>query len=98
MAAREPGAVARLQRRLPLVRRGRRDFRRVSEEVARHAAIRGNVETEIAGEESGAGCGCAYPLDVSDDGRRPVQRDPGAAARDGAGLPATCALRSRRCP
>ena len=42
------------------------DFARVSEEVARHAAIRGNVETEMAGEESGAGCGCAYPAAVSD--------------------------------
>jgi hypothetical protein len=42
------------------------DFRCVAEEVLRHAALRGNVETEIAGEESGAGCGCAYPADVSD--------------------------------
>lgn len=43
------------------------DFERVAEEVQRHAALRGNVETEIAGEDSGAGCGCAYPADVSDD-------------------------------
>lgn len=42
------------------------DFRRVSEEVLRHPTVRGNVETEIAGEDSGAGCGCAYPADVSD--------------------------------
>ena len=42
------------------------DFERVSAEVLRHPAIRGNVETEIAGEDSGAGCGCAYPADVSD--------------------------------
>ena len=42
------------------------EFRRISEEVLRHPAIRGNVETEIAGEDSGAGCGCAYPADVSD--------------------------------
>lgn len=42
------------------------DFGRVSEEVSRHAAIRGNVETEIAGDDTGAGCGCAYPVDVSD--------------------------------
>ena len=42
------------------------DFERVSEGVSRHAAIRGNVETEISGEDSGAGCGCAYPADVSD--------------------------------
>lgn len=42
------------------------DFRRVAGEVSRHAAIRGNVETELAGEDCGAGCGCAYPADVSD--------------------------------
>jgi hypothetical protein len=42
------------------------DFRRIAEEVQRHAALRGNVETEIAGEDAGAGCGCAYPADVSD--------------------------------
>ena len=42
------------------------DFAHVTRSVLRHAAIRGNVETEIAGEDSGAGCGCAYPVDVSD--------------------------------
>jgi hypothetical protein len=42
------------------------DFRAVDRAVAAHAALRGNVETELAGEESGAGCGCAYPVDVSD--------------------------------
>jgi hypothetical protein len=42
------------------------DFERVTHAVLRHAALRGNVETEIAAEESGAGCGCAYPLDVGD--------------------------------
>lgn len=42
------------------------DFEGVSRAVLAHPAIRGNVETEIAGEESGAGCGCAYPVDVSD--------------------------------
>jgi hypothetical protein len=44
----------------------RDDFVAVNEGVLGHRAIRGNVETEIALEESGAGCGCAYPLDVSD--------------------------------
>ena len=43
-----------------------RDFESVSRSVLAHAAIRGNVETEIGGEASGAGCGCAYPVDVSD--------------------------------
>jgi hypothetical protein len=42
------------------------DFARVTEFALKHPAIRGNVETEIAHEDSGAGCGCAYPLDVSD--------------------------------
>jgi hypothetical protein len=42
------------------------DFEAVSARVLRHAALRGNVETEVAGEERGAGCGCAYPMDVSD--------------------------------
>ena len=42
------------------------DFEEVSREVLRHAALRGNVETEVAAEASDAGCGCAYPVDVSD--------------------------------
>ena len=42
------------------------DFVRVSEEVSRHAALRGNVETELANDDTAAGCGCAYPADVSD--------------------------------
>ncbi|HET9404266.1 MAG TPA: hypothetical protein VFO57_06785 [Burkholderiales bacterium] len=32
----------------------------------RYMALRGNVETEIAGEDGGAGCGCGYPEFVSD--------------------------------
>jgi len=42
------------------------DFARVTRKVLEHWALRGNVETEIAAEDSGAGCGCAYPLDVCD--------------------------------
>ena len=42
------------------------DFRAVHGAVLAHAALRGNVETELAAEETGAGCGCAYPADVSD--------------------------------
>jgi hypothetical protein len=42
------------------------DFRAISREVLRHVALRGNVETELAVDESDAGCGCAYPADVSD--------------------------------
>jgi hypothetical protein len=42
------------------------DFLAVNATVLGRPAIRGNVETELAAEESGAGCGCAYPADVSD--------------------------------
>jgi hypothetical protein len=34
--------------------------------VLAHAAIRGNVESEIASPVDGAGCGCAYPQWVGD--------------------------------
>lgn len=43
------------------------DFARISKSALDHFATRGNVETEIAGEETGAGCGCAYPDDVEDE-------------------------------
>lgn len=42
------------------------DFDALNREVLRHHALRGNVETEIAGEDEGAGCGCAYPDAVSE--------------------------------
>ncbi|HSN20631.1 MAG TPA: hypothetical protein VLS49_08135, partial [Usitatibacter sp.] len=42
------------------------DFAAVAAAVRRHRALRGNVETELAHDEDGAGCGCAYPADVSD--------------------------------
>jgi len=42
------------------------DFDAVNREVLRHHALRGNVETEIAREDEGAGCGCAYPDAVSE--------------------------------
>ena len=41
-------------------------FADVQRRVLAHTALRGNVETEIAGEESGIGCGCAYPESVPD--------------------------------
>ena len=67
MAAREPGPVR-------IVFNGDfhwfdvapADFRALAHGVGPHARLRGNVETELAGGDSGAGCGCAYPLDVSD--------------------------------
>lgn len=68
LAAREPGPVA-------LVFNGdfhwfdaeARLFAEVQRRVLAHNALRGNVETEIAGEDDGAGCGCAYPESVPDD-------------------------------
>jgi hypothetical protein len=40
-------------------------FCAINHDVLRHRALRGNVETEIAGEDAAAGCGCAYPDTVS---------------------------------
>jgi hypothetical protein len=42
-------------------------FASVQRRVAAHVALRGNVETEIAGDDDAAGCGCAYPESVPDD-------------------------------
>ena len=41
-------------------------FRALNGTVLQHAALRGNVETELAGEDAVAGCGCAYPEWVGD--------------------------------
>ncbi len=43
-------------------------FAEIAQRVARHHAIRGNVETELARRSDiGAGCGCAYPASVDED-------------------------------
>jgi len=47
-------------------------FARVQQQVLAHAALRGNVETEIAAPDAAddaadAGCGCAYPEWVGDE-------------------------------
>lgn len=39
-------------------------FAAVDARVARHRALRGNVETELASDDGSAGCGCAYPDSV----------------------------------
>ncbi|MDB5601491.1 MAG: hypothetical protein JWN71_3535 [Xanthobacteraceae bacterium] len=42
-------------------------FAAIDSRVARHHALRGNVESEIArAADIGAGCGCAYPATVDD--------------------------------
>jgi hypothetical protein len=67
IVAAEPGAVLAFNGDFHWFDADPADFERVDAEVERHARLRGNVETEIAGEDSGAGCGCAYPADVSDE-------------------------------
>lgn len=42
-------------------------FDEINRRVLAHLALRGNVETEIAGDDAAAGCGCAYPAFVGDD-------------------------------
>ena len=42
-------------------------FSAIDASVMRHRATRGNVETELALPESGAGCGCGYPAWVGDE-------------------------------
>jgi hypothetical protein len=41
-------------------------FADINRRVLRHIALRGNVETELAADDAGFGCGCGYPDDVSD--------------------------------
>ncbi|MBI1396254.1 MAG: hypothetical protein GC151_09780 [Betaproteobacteria bacterium] len=41
-------------------------FERVDRAVSHHERLRGNVETELAGDDDAAGCGCAYPEWVGD--------------------------------
>ena len=75
-------------------------FAAVERGVARHDATRGNVETELAQPQAGAGCGCGYPDWVGDEDvarsnriierlRNTASRAPGAAARLAA-LPMFC--------
>jgi hypothetical protein len=42
-------------------------FIAIERAVQRHAALRGNVETEIAAHDGANGCGCAYPESVPDE-------------------------------
>ncbi len=66
LVAREPAAVLVFNGDFHWFDVDERDFERVAGEVLRHPALRGNVETELAQEDSDAGCGCAYPDEVSD--------------------------------
>lgn len=42
-------------------------FQQIEQGISAHLALRGNVETELGrADDSGAGCGCAYPLTVEE--------------------------------
>jgi predicted phosphodiesterase len=41
-------------------------FKAINEMALTHHALRGNVETELSGDDDAAGCGCGYPDHVSD--------------------------------
>ena len=41
-------------------------FAAINSRVLTHTALRGNVETELAGDDTAAGCGCGYPDFVGD--------------------------------
>lgn len=41
-------------------------FAAINETVLQHAALRGNVETELTSNDAAAGCGCGYPEWVGD--------------------------------
>lgn len=67
-------------------------FAQIERTVARHGALRGNVETELASASDQAGCGCGYPEWVSDAEvarsntiierlRQTAQREPARVAR-----------------
>jgi hypothetical protein len=67
------------------------DFRRVNETVLGFHATRGNIETELAAPEEGAGCGCAYPDWVGEatveHSNRIMERLRATALASGASLP-----------
>jgi predicted phosphodiesterase len=68
MAAAEPGpATLVFNGDFNWFNRDAAGFAAINEAVLQHAALRGNVETELAGDDVAAGCGCAYPDSVDDD-------------------------------
>lgn len=67
MAAKERGPVTQVfNGDFNWFNRDATGFAAVNEMVLQHAALRGNVETELAGDDDAAGCGCAYPDSVDD--------------------------------
>lgn len=88
MAAAESGPVTRVfNGDFNWFNRDAAGFAAINEAVLQHEALRGNVETELAGDDDTAGCGCAYPESVS-DGDVARSNEMLAALRDTArGLP-----------
>jgi predicted phosphodiesterase len=66
LAAAEPGARVVFNGDFNWFNVDAAEFRRINEAVLAHTATRGNVETELAHAERGAGCGCGYPDWVGD--------------------------------
>jgi len=67
MAAAEPGPVTQVfNGDFNWFNRDAAGFAAVNEAVLEHEALRGNVETELAGDDGAAGCGCAYPDSIDD--------------------------------
>ncbi|WP_369958498.1 hypothetical protein [Pseudomonas benzenivorans] len=67
LLAAEPGARAVFNGDAHWFDRDPEIFQAVEQGLAGHLALRGNVETELGrGADSGAGCGCAYPMSVDD--------------------------------
>jgi hypothetical protein len=75
-------------------------FREIDDEVGRHVALRGNVETEVADPAAGAGCGCGYPEWVGDEtvalSNRIIERLKAAARRHPESLRRLAALPMHR--
>ena len=65
--AAEPGARAVFNGDAHWFDRDPEIFQAIEQGLSRHLALRGNVETELGrAADSGAGCGCAYPLTVEE--------------------------------
>jgi hypothetical protein len=66
IAAQEPGATLAFNGDFHWFDTDPAVFADINRRVLRHIALRGNVETELAADDAGFGCGCGYPDDVSD--------------------------------
>ena len=66
LVTREPGSLLVFNGDFNWFNVDDRRFAAINRAVLEHLALRGNVETEIAGDDAGTGCGCAYPEWVPD--------------------------------